>query len=536
MDDVKDVILQSKNVEYVKNTFGKEQWIQVSGNNVLNGADAEFWCGLVAVDHIEKALQSAEWDLSPNCICGPGFEGGIDRYQYKRELSNEGLEPILYYREFYGVKPNYVEISQEYILLNNLRYDSSSKAYLAMYDTGESEEAVKYIDDTTILMKMKFLRNYAAAKQMVIMLYFDIRAKADGKLLDYDLKESRTEFRNDYLLYDLWSGDMEVSKYAYSVLMGKKYIMPLPVYECGYWPYENKETYEDFIIGIDEYGREITYTCDPDRLANYYGANPEAPMYLTPVFFNREVLQKYYSKPELYEIRDGRLDCKSLWGIEIDNHHKNCVSVYLGDLGRDLPESERSYWKSFNIVGEEQLSKVAFQRDFLNIPVQSNMADHRFLNTYKDISKQWEEKYGWPLFIPLSEEDEYNLSYMRIPVTDSQAEFDQLVLSLVKTIIDSLNEKELRNAENAADNQKGISKLENWLMLNGATDYEEHICFLRDLQKLRSTGTGHRKGEQYDRISKKFGLVEKRKKDVFEDILERAIVFLDYLSNTFLQQ
>lgn len=41
-----------------------------------------------------------------------------------------------------------------------------------MYENGESEEAVKYIDDTTIQIKMKFLRNYSAAKQMAILLFF----------------------------------------------------------------------------------------------------------------------------------------------------------------------------------------------------------------------------------------------------------------------------------------------------------------------------------------------------------------------------
>lgn len=87
-------------------------------------------------------------------------------------------------------------------------------------------------------------------------------------------------------------------------------------------------------------------------------------MYLTPVTFKKEVLQRYLAKPNLFEIREGYLGCRGLWGIEIDNHHKDCVIVYLGDIGRDLPEQEQVYWKSFNIVGEESLSMEAFQRDF----------------------------------------------------------------------------------------------------------------------------------------------------------------------------
>lgn len=77
---------------------------------------------------------------------------------------------------------------------------------------------------------------------------------------------------------------MNFPTYVYSVLMGKKILMPAPIEECGYWPYEKEESYEDFIIGVDEFGKEIFNTCNPDKLNNYFGSNPDAPMYLTPVF------------------------------------------------------------------------------------------------------------------------------------------------------------------------------------------------------------------------------------------------------------
>ena len=48
------------------------------------------------------------------------------------------------------------------------------------------------------------------------------------------------------------------------------------------------------------------------------------------------------------------------------------------------------------------------------------------------------------------------------------------------------------------DSQKGISKLEKWLKKTDCKGYEIHIRFLRDLQELRSTGTGHRKGKKSD--------------------------------------
>lgn len=534
MDSVKEIILQTNNVKYIKNSLGKEQWIQVSGHKSMNKADAGFWCGLVALDNIKDVYNDVAWDISANSQGIPGFEGNGHSYQYKANLLHDGFESIIYYREFNGVEENYTELSQEFILLNNLRYDKISKSYWAMYENGETEEAVKYLDNTTIQIKMKFLRKFSSAKQMAILLFFDIRTEFDGKMSDYGLNEFNYEYKNNDVFFGLWGGDMNFPEYAYSVLMGKKIIMPASIEECGYWPYEKKETYEDFIIGEDEFGKEILHTCNPNKLNNYFGSNSGAPMYLTPVFFKRDVLQKYANKPELYEIRDGSLICQSLWRLEIDNHYKNCIAVYLGDLGRDLPESERGYWKSYNIVGEEGVSEVSFKRDFCNIFTESNMEDHRFQNTFNSLIDQWNEKYGWGLYLPLSTDDQYNLTQIRIPLGNSQPEFDQLVLALVKVLIDSLNEKQLMVNGDDQANLKGISKLEKWLQANGAVGYEEHIIFLRNLQKLRSTGSGHRKGKDYNKISDKFGLSEKSKIDAFEEILRKANAFLIYMKDTFL--
>ena len=534
MDDVKEIILQTKNVEYIKKYLGKEQWLQVSGHKDMNGADAVFWCGLVSLARIEDVYHNVSWDVSPSRQSCPGFECTKYGYQYKANLLNHGFESILYYREFYGVEKNYIELSQEFILLNNLRYDTIRKSYWAMYENGEAEEVVKYIDATTIQIKMKFLCNYSIAKQMAILLFFDIRSKFAGKPSDYGVDALNNGDKKDGLFYRLWSSDIPFSEYSYSVLMGKKIFMPAPIEECGYWPYQKEEIYDDFIIGVDEFGKEILYTCDPAKLKNGSEANPDAPDYLTPVFFKREVLQKYVNKPELYEIRDGCLICQSLWGIEIDNHHKNCIIVYLGDLGRNLPGSERGYWKSFNIVGEERLSDVSFQRDFCSMFSESNMEDHRFQAAYSSLRKQWKEKYGWDLYLPFSAGDQYNLTQMRIPLGNSQPEFDQLVLALAKVLIDSLNEKQLIVPGTEQSDIKGISKLENWLQTNEAVGYKDHVTFLRNLQKLRSTGSGHRKGKEYSKISHIFGLPGKSKTGSFEAILQKANDFLIYMKTTFL--
>ena len=107
-------------------------------------------------------------------------------------------------------------------------------------------------------------------------------------------------------------------------------------------------------------------------------------------------------------------------------------------------------------------------------------------------------------------------------------------MSLVKVLIDSLNEKQLIIPGDVQTDIKGISKLEKWIKSNEAVGYENHIKFLRDLQKLRSTGSGHRKGKEYSKISNTFGLLEKSKIDVFEEVLRKSNDFLKYMKTTFL--
>lgn len=530
MTNKQEIYYQTANRKYIEEQYGKTPWVQISGHQSINEADAGFWCGLVNINSVDTVFRNHAWDIQIGSG-GPGFEGYGNSYEYHSNLLNDGFEPLLYYRDFHGIKDPYTELSQEFILLNNLYYNGQKKIYYSLLEDGTSEEVVRIKEEDNYFINLSYLTRYAAAKQMAVILYYDIRTKFEGNTASLGVKEFSDEHKDNNVFYQIWGGDLNLfsSKYAFSVLMGKIVIYPKKIDTCGYWPYEKEEEFIDFIIGLDENGDEKTYTCNPDMLANYFGKNPDAPHYLTPVFFKREVLQKYISHPELYSVRDGYLGCQHLWGIEIDNHHKNSISVYLGDLGRDLPESERLYWKSYNIVSDEGISETSFKRDFLCISAESNMIDHVFKEHYIHTNDIWDKQFGWPLFLPLTEDDQYNFDLLRIPLTESQDEFDGLVLSLVKVIIDSLNEKEIQQSINAERDLKGIGKLEKWLQINGRNDCEEHIKFLRNLQDLRSKGTGHRKGTSYEKIASTFEIGNKELKDVFENILHSADAFLNYM-------
>ncbi|MBI3459951.1 hypothetical protein HY009_03360 [Candidatus Acetothermia bacterium] len=124
---------------------------------------------------------------------------------------------------------------------------------------------------------------------------------------------------------------------------------------------------------------------------------------------------------------------------------------------------------------------------------------------------------------------------MRIPLVDVQSEFDSQVLALTKILVDSLNEEKIQEQlSTKIKGEKGISKFERFLSTKGFTDYQPHIKFLRDLQSLRSSGSAHRKGEEFRKVATRFSLEEKTLTAVFEEILDRATRFLEYLRDKLL--
>ena len=158
-----------------------------------------------------------------------------------------------------------------------------------------------------------------------------------------------------------------------------------------------------------------------------------------------------------------------------------------------------------------------------------------FKYKFELFQSKWIEKFGWPLFKPLTTEDQHYYVALRIPLTNDQAEFDQQVLALAKVFIDSLNEECLKKfIPPKGKDEKGISKFEMFLTVEGLTDFQQHIKFLRDFYELRSSGVGHRKGKKYERIAATFQLAERDLIVVFEDILEKAIMLLQYLEECLL--
>ena len=186
---------------------------------------------------------------------------------------------------------------------------------------------------------------------------------------------------------------------------------------------------------------------------------------------------------------DGHLSCGGLWGVSIDNDHTDHVMVFLGDLGRDLPESERDYWRSFNVTPSGTMSATAFRRSRRNQFTSPGAPDPQFKWIYQRFRELWAASLGWDLFSPLSEGDAHVFQRLRIPLSESQAEFGGQILGLAKLLVDVLNQKHLGTLVGATvQNEQSIARLERWLTDAGYPSVDRDVGFLRRVQLLRSKG------------------------------------------------
>jgi hypothetical protein len=312
--------------------------------------------------------------------------------------------------------------------------------------------------------------------------------------------------------------------------MGKKLIKYGPIESCGVWPFERKKSYQDYIIGGDNDDPK-QFTCNPDLLANYFGANPDAPHYLTPVYFRKEVMQKYYGASE-HEISDGHLHRRGAWSLRLDNNSPGHVSVFLGDLGTDLPEKEQIYWKSFNIVPDgRKISKTNFQRSFMGNFFNPENPEHKFRSKYRLLQEAWQEKYGWTLFLPLSKKDEHFLKSIRSMLSNEQSEFDSQILALTKATIDSTNIRDLRKFLGVIDqDSKAIALIEVLLTKIQAPESSKYLTLLRGIQSVRSTGVAHRKGTEYDKAIARLDINENNYQAEFDQILFGMVEFFEVIT------
>jgi hypothetical protein len=494
-----------------------------------------WYSALVPPALIPKLVKnSGGWDIHVG-DGGPSvwtsWPGGVETHTYIPMGRDDSIEPLVMHRGFHGIREDFIELAQEFRLYFNLFPEPAKQRFLLIDANGDESEAARYGDDF-LEIRTDLVLKFCAVKQMALAIYVDSFRDSKSTLAELGLKATRTnhaDAKHEYFLAIIAKDILFNEEFKTSgSIVGKKYVLPGP------FPTEKTEPpkeYQDFIVDTDAVGKPVRHSCNPDKLGNNFGSNPEAPHYLTPVFFRAEVLAKYYADPGKYSVEDGYLRCGSLWGMRMDNDHTDVVVVFLGDLGRDLSEAERNYWLSFNIApGGRKISETTFKRGFLAEFADPKKPDLVFKHEYNHFNRGFREANAWDFFLPLHDDDEHFLIGLRLLSKDNQAEFDSQLIALTKVLVDSLNEKEIaKGLKTLMENDKGITKLEKFFVERGATGYEPHVKFLRVLQDLRSKSAAHRKGSSYEKLIAELQMADEGQQKVFAVLLTAASEFIRFL-------
>lgn len=505
--------------------------------------DYFIFCMLIQPDHVEQMLSDTRID---NIESLNGMPDAITNYtsdgeqqaKYLRFDTEDGFEQLIFNRTFGGIKKEYIEISEEFRHIHDLYHDRKTDKYIKIDDAG-NEETIVIVSENEVQIRHKEIRQFLAVKEMSLSMLFEFNEYSEYSLEELGLNENKREFKRRDLMFwrHDYSGHTPYEEFrSDSRLRGWRLIKPLPKSKCGFGDFSKKTNrYVDFIIDVDENGDEIYHTCDPQKLERF-GENPNAAWELTPVFFRKKVLDKYYNESDKYSVEDSMVSCASLWSIKIDNHLPDKVCVFLRDLGIYLPYTEQLHWLSDNIIPEGTLSETFIRRNFGGEWVSSNDPEHLIKQNYHELQKVCDEHLGWQLLKPLRPGDEHRLKRLRISTVDEEAHFKDSVLDLANILIDRLNEKHLEDlipVNKRKDNIRGINRLEYVLNSQKVIYAEKHIIFLRCLWDLRVTRSGSHteilEDSRYIRASAHFELDNLNKPDAFTKILVQAVEFLVFL-------
>jgi hypothetical protein len=151
--------------------LGKGEWITVFSIKEENNECT--FCALIPVNYTKTALKDASWDLH----IGSGmpelwfsFENGEEIATYHR-FSDDEVEPLIFCRNFHGIKDEYWEISEEFRQYFNFYEDKKNNKFFFIDDNGDEHEAI-IIEKDEIRIKSKYLLEFLAIKKMDLALFF----------------------------------------------------------------------------------------------------------------------------------------------------------------------------------------------------------------------------------------------------------------------------------------------------------------------------------------------------------------------------
>ncbi len=386
-------------------------------------------------------------------------------------------------------------------------------------DSSGDWEVVATIDqqdakNVELYVKTRYLRDF-----ITLSNYFVMRYHSHQRWIDCDQEKEEYEWKRENASYRIFYGKdpliMAFSSLAYkknnsSLLRGIDIIPPYKKPYHGLLELKNK--YESFVIGTDEHGEDIEILCNQ--------THRQPNIFLTHIYFKKELLLEYYRKPENYTINEGEyISCNTRWGIpycEIND----LIQVYLGDLGA-IPYKEQKLWKRYEFVMHKQImTKDRYERDMLAKFASPNHPVYQLKTVYREINESFLNKYSQKLFYAKNKLDSYNIKKIHLLITDQTSENDEIINSLSKSFIEQINVDLIKNIVPRDFHPKETKRTLKWLESLGTfwriVDWSNRMSVLYALWDTRSNCVEHGRGENCLKILKRHKLDTMNHSEIIE--------------------
>lgn len=165
-----------------------------------------WFAALVPPSAIPRLVKrSSGWDIGPS-DGGPGiwahYQEEGETHRYCAFGNEEGIEPIVIWRSFHGIRPDFLELGQEFRLYHNLYPDPARKRFIHIDRNGDESDAARF-GDRFMNIRTDLLRKFCAVKQMALAVYVESFRYSRYTLAELGLSETRMEEAGDHYRFPL---------------------------------------------------------------------------------------------------------------------------------------------------------------------------------------------------------------------------------------------------------------------------------------------------------------------------------------------
>lgn len=273
---------------------------------------------------------------------------------------------------------------------------------------------------------------------------------------------------------------------AFSNLMGKYIVTGTVTARVRRVDARNADkNYLEYIYAVDALTGDMKrHTCNPTTLGDYGDTSRLHSM--TPIYFNREVLNRYASEPNRYHVTASRISCLDLWGLDIGTNTVGLIEVYLGELGA-LPEGEQAHWLAHNVPPEGEMDEGRFRRDFLNQSVGSPDPVGDLRRARRRAAEVTAAVLGSPIWRDLDPQAATEFEALLGPTSNDPSALTAPTITLTKSLVDGIDPAPLKEFLGGSQpGEKSIALLRR--LLSSLGDTQDAAEVFAALQAFRSAG------------------------------------------------